>query len=190
MTHYEGSVPETQRKTDWRDNAACVAPGVDPDIFHAGDRNTLATGQARTICDGCPSRVPCLTNAYNEGDEWGIYAGLTPRQRRAALRKAEGNVARAVADVLNDTTVLLHNIYFHHIRAIAGGHVLWTDTRQFINVRNKPYTVHQVAWIALHGTQPMGHVQRACDVEGCVAKACLTDRWMRNRAAAAKKVAA
>jgi WhiB family redox-sensing transcriptional regulator len=188
VSHYSGSVPATPRATTWRDQAGCI--GKDAELFHAGERNRNAIEQARAICDRCPVRTACLLAAYQEEDEWGLRAGLTPRQRNAHLRKAEGNIARAVADALEDTALILRNIYQHHAKPADGGHVLWTDQRHFINVRNRPYTVHRLAWIALYGVEPVGHVQRACKVEGCVARACLTDRWMRDRAAASRKKAA
>jgi hypothetical protein len=175
---------------DWKRSAACADKAVDADIFHAGERDPKATETARTVCNRCPVRTPCLIAAYKEGDEWGIRAGLTPRQRNAHLRKADGNIARAVADALEDTALILGAIYRHHAKPTGDGHVLWTDTRHFINVRNKPYTVHRLAWVALYGVEPIGSVLRSCEVEGCVAKGCLTDRWMRDRAAAGRKKAA
>lgn len=172
-------------RSKWQDNAACTSE--DPDLFHAGERDPEATKQARSICNRCPVRTACLLNAYAEHDQWGIRAGFTPRQRNAFLRKAGKNVARAVADALETTTILLQQIYRHHAKPTHGGHVVWTDHRKWINVRGKPYTVHQLAWIAHHGIEPIGHVQRSCDIEDCVAKQCLTDRWTRDRATAGKK---
>lgn len=173
---------------DWRAHAACI--GEDAELFHAGERDPRAVEQARAICNRCTVRTGCLMAAYAEEDEYGLRAGLTPRQRSAFLRKADGNVARAVADALENTALLLRQIYLHHARPAGDGHVLWTDTRHFINVRSKPYTVHKLAWIALHGVEPVGHVTRVCGVEGCVAEGCLADRRGRDAAEAARKKAA
>ncbi|WP_435279118.1 WhiB family transcriptional regulator [Streptomyces sp. 1222.5] len=175
------------RADDWRDTAACTSEDTDPEIFHAGERNTLATELARTVCKRCPARTACLTNAYAEGDAWGIRAGLTPRQRRAALRRNGGNIARAVADALHDTTSLLRNIYHHHAEPARGGHVVWTDRRHQILVRQTVYTPNQLAFQAHYGRPPVGSVQRTCDVDDCVAKACLTDKPMRLLASARLK---
>ncbi|MFF7130031.1 WhiB family transcriptional regulator [Streptomyces sp. NPDC008240] len=186
MNHYEGSVPATPRKLSWRDAAACASKKINPDIFHAGEREPAQAEQARTICNGCPVRAACLTDAYEQGDEWAIRGGLTNRQRLYYLRKNDGHVQRAVAEAVNDSTVLIRHIYQQHIRR-DGVHVLWTDPRHFINVRSKPYTIHQLAFIALYGVSPVGQVQRMCEQEGCVGKACLTDRRMRD---AVKQLAA
>jgi WhiB family redox-sensing transcriptional regulator len=169
------------RTSAWKDKAACAAPGIDPDIFHAGEREPEQVDEARVVCNGCPVRTACLTAAYEEGDMWGIRSGLTPRQRNAHLRKAEGNIARAVTEALDDVTVLLRHLYEVHTQPTGDGHLLWTDNRHFINVRGKPYTVHQLAWLAIHGQPSVGHVQRTCDRESCVSEACLADRATRKQ---------
>jgi WhiB family redox-sensing transcriptional regulator len=173
--------------TAWKASAACADKAIDPDIFHAGERDTESVRQARYVCASCPVRTACLADAYNSDDGWGIRAGLTPRQRTSHLRKADGNPARAVADALESTAVLLRQIYHHHAKATGDGHVVWTDHRHWINVRGTPYTVHRLAWIAHHGVESIGHVKRTCDVDGCVAKTCLTDQRTRAQAAADRK---
>jgi hypothetical protein len=183
MSHYSGSVPDPERTPNWLDASACSQPGVDPDLFHANESDTRALREARAICAGCPSRVPCLTNAYEQYDQWGIHAGLTHRQRNTYLKKAGGNITRAVADALSDTRVLLKNLYWQHSEP-RGRHRVWTDHRDIVTVRNVAYTISRLAWIALHGTDASGHVIRTCDVDGCIAEACLADRTARKAAAA------
>ncbi|MFJ2000302.1 WhiB family transcriptional regulator [Streptomyces chartreusis] len=173
---------------NWTKAAACV--GEDPELFHAGERNPGAVEQARLICNRCPVRTACLIAAYREDDRHGLRAGLTPRQRRAHLRKTGGNVPQAVALALQSTGVVLRQIYRHHAKPADGGHVLWTDHRHVINVRGVPYTPTRIAWIAHHGAEPIGSVQRACALDMCVAKACLTDWRMRHQAATRKKAVA
>lgn len=173
--------------SNWAKAAACF--GEDPELFHAGERDPGAIEAGRAVCNRCPVRTACLIAAYQEDDQHALRAGLTPRQRRANLRKAGGNVARAVADALETTAVVLQQIYRHHAQPTGDGHVLWTDTRHVINVRNTPYTPTRLAWIAHYGTESIGSVQRTCRVDTCVAKACLSDRRMRDRAAAARKKA-
>lgn len=169
---------------NWKTSAACAQPGTNPDIFHAGERNPDAVRQARDVCNGCTVRTPCLLNAYLEDDEWGIRAGLTPRQRNAYLRKADGNIGRAVTEALESTAAVLRAIFLRYAQPTGDGHIVWTDQRHWINVRGTPYTVHRIAWVAHYGVESSGHVLRACDVEGCVAKGCLTDARSRKKAAA------
>lgn len=174
--------------TNWKTSAACASKDVNPDIFHAGERHPDAVKQARAVCNGCPVRTPCLLSAYHESDEHGIRAGLTPRQRNAHLRKAGGSITRAVTEALESTAVVLRSIFLNHAQPTGDGHVVWTDQRHWINVRGTPYTVNRIAWVAHYGVESIGQVHRTCDVEGCVAKDCLTNR--RARTAARKKAAA
>lgn len=175
--------------TDWKASAACARrTDLDPDIFHAGERAPEAVKQARAVCNGCAVRTACLLAAYGEGDEWGVRAGLTPRQRKAYLRKADGNVSRAVTDALESTAVVLRSIFLHHAKPTGDGHIVWTDHRHWINVRGTPYTVNRIAWVAHYGVESIGKILRTCDVEGCVAKDCLIDQ--RARTAARTKAAA
>jgi WhiB family redox-sensing transcriptional regulator len=174
MTHDTGG--------SWRSNAACH--GQDPELFFASERDP-EVGQARIICGRCPSRAGCLTDSYTDGDIWGIRGGLSYRQRQYFLRRNDGNIPRAVAEATGDVTVLLRHIYEQHAQPSEDGHVVWTDTRHYISVQRKAYTVLQLAFLVVHGRVSHGQVKRLCDVEGCVAAGCLADRVMREQAKAA-----
>ncbi|WP_036554443.1 WhiB family transcriptional regulator [Nocardiopsis sp. CNT312] len=57
---------------------------VDPDaLFVKGTEQT----RARRICEGCPVRLDCLAEALDARIEFGVWGGLTERQRRALLRR-------------------------------------------------------------------------------------------------------
>ncbi len=43
--------------------------------------------RARAICGGCPVRNECLAEALDNRIEWGVWGGLTERERRQLLRK-------------------------------------------------------------------------------------------------------
>ncbi|MCZ4602967.1 WhiB family transcriptional regulator [Streptomyces sp. Lzd4kr] len=192
MSHYGGSIPDTITHTrDWQTSAACKGMGERSEIFFASDTNRPLITEARTICGSCPARTACLTAAFQEGDEWGMRGGLTRRQRLHYLRKNGHDVERAIAETTGNVTAIIRRVYRHHTQP-TDGHVVWTDKRTLIPVLGEQYTVHRLAWWAHHGRPPVGSVKRACRVEGCVAKACLTDRPMREQAAAAvrKKAAA
>lgn len=165
--------------TAWREQAACAAPGTNADAFFASEREGDLVDEARAICNRCPVRANCLTDAYAEGAAWGIWGGTTNRERRAYLRKADGNIRFAVVEATGDTYTLLRQIYDQHAQP-EGDHVLWTSERHWFNVRGKPYTVHQLAWLALHRQPSLGRVQRACEVTGCVAMGCLVDMGLRR----------
>ncbi|MFC4565134.1 WhiB family transcriptional regulator [Nocardiopsis mangrovi] len=58
--------------------------GVDPDaLFVQG----AAQNRAKMICRGCPVRTECLAEALDERIEFGVWGGMTERERRALLRR-------------------------------------------------------------------------------------------------------
>lgn len=44
-----------------------------------------AQHQAKRLCQGCPVKTECLTEALDNRIEWGVWGGLTERERRAVL---------------------------------------------------------------------------------------------------------
>lgn len=68
--------------TDWPSQAACR--GTDPDeLFAQG----AAQNRAKTVCFGCPVRTECLADALDNRIEFGVWGGMTERERRALLRR-------------------------------------------------------------------------------------------------------
>ena len=68
--------------TDWTTRAACK--GMDPDeLFVQGE----AQNRAKLICRGCPVRTECLADALDNGIEFGVWGGMTEKERRALLRR-------------------------------------------------------------------------------------------------------
>lgn len=43
--------------------------------------------KAKVVCAACPVRTECLAEALDNQIEWGVWGGLTERERRAVLRK-------------------------------------------------------------------------------------------------------
>ncbi len=68
--------------TDWTSQAACR--GTDPDtLFVLG----AAQNRAKAICLGCSVRTECLADALDNRVEFGVWGGMTERERRALLRR-------------------------------------------------------------------------------------------------------
>lgn len=67
---------------DWTVTAACR--GMDPDeLFVQG----AAQNRAKAVCSGCPVRTECLADALDNRVEFGVWGGMTERERRALLRR-------------------------------------------------------------------------------------------------------
>jgi WhiB family redox-sensing transcriptional regulator len=74
---------------DWRELAPCAAgTSEDKDRWYSEDVTTIK--MVKRICHGCPGRAECLALALSfpaVEDQWGVFGGLDPNQRRR-LRKA------------------------------------------------------------------------------------------------------
>ncbi len=66
----------------WAASALCKQ-GVPDELFVRGAEQH----KAKVICQACPVRTECLAEALDNGMEWGVWGGLTERERRAILRK-------------------------------------------------------------------------------------------------------
>lgn len=57
----------------------------DPDaLFVTG----AAQREAARLCAGCPVKLECLADALDNRVEYGVWGGMTERQRRAVLRRS------------------------------------------------------------------------------------------------------
>ena len=71
----------TTETRDWTLSAKCAGMG---DIFFA---EGSAQRRIAQICAGCPVRLFCLAEALDSGTEWGVWGGMTERERRRLLRQ-------------------------------------------------------------------------------------------------------
>ena len=67
---------------DWTSVAQCRGSRPD-ELFVRG----AAQNKAKQLCGGCPVRTECLAEALDNEIEWGVWGGMTERERRAILRK-------------------------------------------------------------------------------------------------------
>lgn len=70
----------------WQARAACR--GLDTDLFFT-DRGE-STAAAKAVCAGCNVRSECLAYAQAKAERFGIWGGLSERQRR---RIRDGKIA-------------------------------------------------------------------------------------------------
>ncbi len=67
---------------DWTALAACGSR--DPDeLFVTG----AAQNRVKAVCFNCPVRTECLADALDNCVEFGVWGGMTERERRALLRR-------------------------------------------------------------------------------------------------------
>ena len=66
----------------WQDYANCL--GVDPDLFFP--ERGASTREAKEVCRGCVVREECLEYALANGEKFGIWGGMSERERRRIRR--------------------------------------------------------------------------------------------------------
>ncbi len=67
---------------NWRVAARCRTENSE-DLFVTGARQR----EAREFCIVCPVRTECLAHALDQQIEFGVWGGMTERERRAVLRR-------------------------------------------------------------------------------------------------------
>ena len=67
----------------WQERANCL--GVDPDLFFP--ERGASTREAKGVCRGCEVRGECLEYALDHGEKFGIWGGLSERERRRVRRQ-------------------------------------------------------------------------------------------------------
>lgn len=70
-------------KGDWQERALCAQ--TDPDAFFPDKGGS--TRDAKRICVGCEVRAECLGYALARDERFGIWGGLSERERRALKRR-------------------------------------------------------------------------------------------------------
>lgn len=67
----------------WSEQANCR--GVDPDLFYP--ERGVSTAEPKRVCSGCVVRDDCLEYALVNGEKFGIWGGLSERERRRIRRQ-------------------------------------------------------------------------------------------------------
>ena len=70
----------TAYRDDWAMAAKCRGTG--DVLFVQG----AAQRRVRVLCEDCPVRRECLAEALDDQIEWGVWGGMTERERRHLLR--------------------------------------------------------------------------------------------------------
>jgi WhiB family transcriptional regulator, redox-sensing transcriptional regulator len=83
---------------NWRVAARCRTADAD-ELFVNGARQR----EAKLFCRTCPVRTECLAHALDRRVEFGVWGGMTERERRSLLRERPD--VTSWADLLHDARV-------------------------------------------------------------------------------------
>jgi WhiB family transcriptional regulator, redox-sensing transcriptional regulator len=94
MQHFSIQALELDDGEDrrWQERANCL--GVDPDLFFP--ERGASTKEAKGVCNSCEVRLDCLEYALRHGEKFGIWGGMSERERRR-LRRARALARRGLA---------------------------------------------------------------------------------------------
>ncbi len=79
------TIPDRTTNQSWRQQARCR--GMPTEVFYPDtEENDDAAAPAKAICAECPVREACLEYALAAREKYGVWGGLTERERRRILR--------------------------------------------------------------------------------------------------------
>lgn len=76
--------PAEDEALSWQTDALCAQ--TDPEAFFPEKGGS--TREAKRICEGCEVRSECLEYALENDERFGIWGGLSERERRKLRREA------------------------------------------------------------------------------------------------------
>jgi WhiB family redox-sensing transcriptional regulator len=113
--------------TDWRRAANCL--GVDPELFFP-ERGEL-TETAKAVCHACTVRLECLDYAIVNSEKFGIWGGLSERERRRIRStRRQAAVARGERPALRLVTRFEHGTNSGYSRHKREGSAPCDDCRE------------------------------------------------------------
>ncbi|HEX3778289.1 MAG TPA: WhiB family transcriptional regulator [Pseudonocardiaceae bacterium] len=74
----------TDEEQEWQERALCAQ--TDPEAFFPEKGGS--TREAKRICLGCEVRTECLEYALEHDERFGIWGGLSERERRKLKKRA------------------------------------------------------------------------------------------------------
>jgi WhiB family redox-sensing transcriptional regulator len=83
LTAFLMKLAADQNAPNWHESANCL--GVDPDLFFP--ERGASTKEAKGVCAGCEVRMECLEYALDHGEKFGIWGGMSERERRRLRRQ-------------------------------------------------------------------------------------------------------
>lgn len=79
-----GLTTEDAEELGWQERALCAQ--TDPEAFFPEKGGS--TREAKRVCGGCEVRAECLGYALENDERFGIWGGLSERERRRLKRQA------------------------------------------------------------------------------------------------------
>lgn len=101
FTVIDGGFFDTE-EPDWQERALCAQ--TDPEAFFPEKGGS--TREAKRICSGCDVRAECLDYALAHDERFGIWGGLSERERRRLRRGGLADAAIVAEAGMDGTDVM------------------------------------------------------------------------------------
>lgn len=75
----------SQSSEEWFKSASCSRE--DPEMFFPQRAKSKAEADAMQVCRECPVRQECLDYALEHEERFGVWGGVSERERKAMLRR-------------------------------------------------------------------------------------------------------
>jgi WhiB family redox-sensing transcriptional regulator len=76
----------TELPGEWRKDATCADPGIDPNIFFPSNEDVDSLRRARQICSDCLVKQECYEYAMRHPTLTGVWGGTSHRERSRLKR--------------------------------------------------------------------------------------------------------
>ncbi len=87
-------IVDSEANLAWKKKANCL--GIDPELFYP--ERGVSSSNAKSVCNGCVVKKECLEFALRNGEKFGIWGGLSERERRILRRERRMAAQHATAD--------------------------------------------------------------------------------------------
>ena len=89
------SATPVEPEQDWHDDANCL--GVEPDLFFP--ERGASTREAKEVCRNCVVQNDCLEYALANSEKFGIWGGMSERERRRIRRQRNASRQAALTEI-------------------------------------------------------------------------------------------
>jgi WhiB family redox-sensing transcriptional regulator len=83
--------PDEIEDLGWQDRALCAQ--TDPEAFFPEKGGS--TREAKRTCRACEVRAECLEYALDRQERWGIWGGMSERERHRLARERKGTATQS-----------------------------------------------------------------------------------------------
>lgn len=129
----------TGERPEWHQRAACRGTGTAIFYPERGSNTTASSAIVHGLCDGCSVRSECQTAGIE--DDYGMWGGLTPRERQQQRGRRQGQRRVDVAVCGTDAGYRAH----YRRDEDACRHCQWAHA-EAVRIRE-----NDVRWVKRHG---------------------------------------